>query len=450
MIMFFTDRRTLLLTALVLLLIGMYTGPIALVAIPLIALLLLFRGFYTELLLCFFFTLVLSDSRNPVLDFAGDVKNIYILILGVGLLFIPRNNTPFERTLLVYIPFLLIALFCLVFRETLFTGLQKTLSYLLLIMVVPNYIHLAWRKEGTEFVRALVWWGTTLLLAGFVLRVLAPEQVILSERYTGILGNPNGLGLFSMLFFILVRIIETNWTGLFGRWERVLIYGLLIGSIWLCGSRNSLFAVILFVVFGYFYRLSPLLGFLLFSATALAYGYISANLVSIVLALGLEDQFRLDTFESASGRLIAWEFGWEFIQQSITFGKGLGYTDELYKKYYAFLSIKGHQGNAHNSYITFWLDTGVFGLLFFLRGILVSFWRSAQQNRYAMPALYAILFTAFFESWMTASLNPFTIQLFMIITLLNVSSLPEPMNELEVEVETSADAGLAKFTTGNA
>jgi O-antigen ligase len=428
---FLKNRQLLIVCSLLILAAGLYTGPGAYALITGLAILLMVRGFYTELLLGFFLCLILSDSRNPSLEVFQNVKNFYMLLLGLGLFIIPRQGLPYERTILKFWPFFAIAVFCLLFSDNFGNSVQKTLSYLLIIITVPNYVHLAWRKQGTEFIQTLVWWVCVLLLIGFALRYIMPEQVFLEDRYTGILGNPNGLGLFTMLFFILFRIAETNWTGLFSRWERIIIYALIILSLLSSGSRNSLFAVLLFLSFGYFYRISPVAGFVYFVVIGFTYSFIQVNLVSIVTALGLEEQFRIDTLDNASGRTVAWAFGWEWIQENIALGKGIGFTDDLYRKYYNYLSMLGHQGNAHNSYITFWLDTGVFGLVFFLRGLIASFWRSTQANKYSMPALYAVMFSAFFESWLTASLNPFTIQLLIILTLLNKDALPEPVNGTE-------------------
>jgi O-antigen ligase len=126
----------------------------------------------------------------------------------------------------------------------------------------------------------------------------------------------------------------------------------------------------------------------------------------------------LDTLQSGSGRLIAWNFGWGYITESPIIGSGWGYTEDLYRRFYDFLSIQGHQGNAHNSYITFWLDTGLFGLLFYIIGLLRSFIICAKNTRSAIPLMYAVGFHAFFESWLTGSLNPFTIQLLLLMTLM--------------------------------
>ncbi|MGL5889566.1 MAG: O-antigen ligase family protein [Bacteroidia bacterium] len=433
---FVLNRQTLILASLLVWAAGMYGGPAAFALIPGLALLMMLRGFYTELLLCFFLTLILSDSRNPSLAVFQNVKNIYILLLGLGLFVIPRKGVPFERTIIKFWPFFAVALLCIFFSDDYLTALQKTLSYFLIIVTVPNYFYLAWKKDGTALIETIVWWVSLLLLTGFLLRFISPEQVFLEGRYTGILGNPNGMGLFTLMFFIFYRIAETTWPNLFGRRDRIIIYILIVGSLLSCGSRNSLFAVLLFLSFGYFYRISTLAGFIFFVIIAASYSFIQINLISIVTTLGLEDQFRLDTLENASGRTIAWAFGWQQIQENIGFGKGIGYTDYLYRRYYSVLSAKGHQGNAHNSYITFWLDTGLFGLALFLRGLIVSFWNTTRNNRYAIPAMYAVLFSAFFESWLTASLNPFTIQLMLILTILNVSELPETDNKTEENTVT--------------
>ena len=50
----------------------------------------------------------------------------------------------------------------------------------------------------------------------------------------------------------------------------------------------------------------------------------------------------------------------------------MGATELLYKENYQLLSRLGHQGNAHNSFLTIWYDTGIIGLLGFITGLLLS------------------------------------------------------------------------------
>jgi hypothetical protein len=58
------------------------------------------------------------------------------------------------------------------------------------------------------------------------------------------------------------------------------------------------------------------------------------------------------------------------------------------------------------------------------------FIQAAKKNRIAFPVLFATLFSITYESWLAGSLNPFTIVLFSIITILVV---PEIVPETEEE-----------------
>ena len=81
----------------------------------------------------------------------------------------------------------------------------------------------------------------------------------------------------------------------------------------------------------------------------------------------------------------------------------------------------GHEGNAHNSYLTICFDTGFLGLLSFLYFIIMNFLNSNNFIK-NFPILVGLLLSALFESWMSASLNPFTILLMLIIALISQSS----------------------------
>jgi O-antigen ligase len=284
-----------------------------------------------------------------------------------------------------------------------------------------------------------------VLAAGLILRILNPEFVTLEGRFSGLLGNPNGLGLFCTLLIIVISVARDLYKGLLVQREYYIIMALIVASVLFCGSRNAVFAIGIFFVFVRLYKVSPVFGYLAFIVLVIVYQLILTNLADIIIALNLQEFFRLETLENASGRLVAWEFGWDNIKENIWIGKGIGYTDNLYKLNYAFLSIQGHQGNAHNSYITFWLDTGIFGLIFYLVAIVRSFYAGYNRSPSAIPALFAILFSAFFESWLTASLNPFTIQCVLVITLLSGKLTVVEESDIEEEVtDENEDATLAQ------
>jgi O-antigen ligase len=73
----------------------------------------------------------------------------------------------------------------------------------------------------------------------------------------------------------------------------------------------------------------------------------------------------------------------------------------------------------HNSFLGFWLNTGLVGLLLYLGAFLSKFIKAASYSILAFPIMLAMLFSANFEAWLMASLNPFTMQLFIILVFLN-------------------------------
>lgn len=443
MLEYLRSEKQFLIVLLFWVIVGMMFAPLTWVVIPVTLLLFQRKKMYLEMLLGFLLILILSDSRQYAMHFAGDIKDIYLLLMTFFFFADRKSFVPAERFVYRFVPFIVLAVFFLIFSEIFLTSAQKTLSYLLVFLVVPNYLAAAWRVHGSDALRRLIWIGVLVLFVGFAIRVISPGFVILSGRYSGLFGNPNGLGLFCIIFFILFTVSGDIVNELFDRRDRYVILGAIFLSAVLCGSRNAVFTIGIFVMFRYFYRISPFLGIMTFLIVVLVYQLILANFEGIIIALDLQEYFRLETFQSASGRIVAWEFGWDHIQENPLLGKGIGYTEYLYRKNYDVLSIMGHQGNAHNSYITFWLDTGILGLLAYLIAFISTFVSAASRTRSAIPAMFAILFSAFFESWLTASLNPFTIQFVIIGTILispvfREQGVEEPASE-ELEPELDSD-----------
>lgn len=435
---FLRTKRTFLITLLVWLLAGMYGGQLALVVIPLSLLILIGQGKFDEAILGFLLILILSDSRQPSMAFAASAKDLCMLVMATGIILFRDSFFPMNRIFVRFLPFFVFALLGLIYSQTVSTAAQKTLSYFLILLVVPNYLITAWRSQGPVFFRNLVFFIALLLIIGFVIRVLRPEIVTLEGRFTSLLGNPNGLGIFVFLFTMIFVYVDTEIGNMFSRYERWLVYGVAILSIILCNSRSALLALVIFFGFRYLYRFSPVIGFIIFIAFVTSYQYIMLNFESIIYSFGLQEYFRVETLESGSGRVIAWSYCWLNIQEGPFFiGYGFNYTEYLFRKHFVELSLLGHQGNAHNSYLTMWLDTGLLGLLSFLAGFVSAFIKGARQSKLALPVMYAVLFSVSFESWLTASLNPFTIQVIILMTLiLSTSELKQP-HEAEAPAESN-------------
>lgn len=401
------------------LLVGRYGGPAIYLVLPLTILLLKRKEMYWEMFAGFLFLLILSDSRHEGLEFAKQLKNVYVVLLALFIFFDKNAFQPFNTLYQRFLPFFAIALLCLFFSDNVITGIQKTLSYFLLLLLVPNYVSKLFRDHGTEALKNLVYFGSFLLLVGLILKVVFPDLVHAEGRFTGIFGNPNGLGLFSLLFYLVYAAFEDYYPGLFSKKDKWVIIGVIFLSILLSASRGAIVALMIFLLFKYFFKLSPFIGFFILLIIMLTYEVVITKLPDIIIALNLQEYFRIETLESGSGRLVAWQFAWEHIQHNFFIGKGFAYTELLYKKHYHELSMLGHQGNAHNTYLTFWLNTGLVGLALYLWGFMSFFFQGAKNSRLAFPILFAILFSINMESWLTASLNPFTILLFIILTVIS-------------------------------
>lgn len=417
----------------------MYLPSFSLILIPASLILLFYKEMHKELLLGFFFILTLSDSRLASLSFAANVKNIYIVLFAIFFLF-ENKKINFKIPFINYIiPFLAVAFYCLQFSPIFSVSFQKTLSYGLLFLVIPNYVSMALDKYGTYFLKDIIWFVVVLLLVGIVLNFFDPLVTNLVGRYRGILGNPNGLGIYVTLFTILFHTIVTLYKGLFNKKEILFIYLLCFLNLYMCGARSSLIATILFLFLSNFYKIDKFLGFLIFIILLFSYQFISSNIDSIILSLGMEKYFRLESLENGSGRLVAWALGWQNIQKHFFVGLGFNYTEYLYKLNYAYLSKLNHQGAAHNTYLTFWLDTGLVGLIAFLSGFVALFYKIRKVTSLVFPILYAVLLSNQFESWLTASLNPFTIQLIIIISIIYYKGFRGIENEEKMDNEIAIE-----------
>jgi O-antigen ligase len=390
-----------------------------LATVPLTVYIMKRRGMYKELLVGFFILLTLSDSRSLSLEWAASAKNEYIVMLAVFIFLDRKSFSPFSYFYQRFVPFFLVATICLFFspENVVSISIQKTLSYFFLLLVVSNYVIKCHRDYGGEFFKSLMFAGGAILTIGLIAKFINPSLATFEGRFRGLLGNPNAIGIYVLLLFLTFALIRERYPELFSNTEKTVLFGLMFLALFLSNSRNSLFAIVIFIFFSYFYKLSPYLGFIIFLVFLLIYQSVEANLADIIVKLGLGDYFRVNTLQDASGRYIAWNFAKDHIKESPWLGRGFDFTEDLFLENEVWLNNIGHQGNAHNSYLTLWLDTGLLGLSLYLYAMASSFIQAAKKSNLALPAMYAIIFSSIFESWLAASLNPFTIQLVIILTM---------------------------------
>lgn len=386
-------------------------GPVNIAFVTLSVLVLKLRNRYTELLTGLWFVCTMSDSRLNSFHSFELAKYPYVSLLAVFLIFDIKKFQPFSRFFLRFLPFMIVAFYCILHTPAanFIQCVLKTISYFLLFLTVPNYVNKSYRENGYDFIRLFIFVAIFFLALGVLLKFFYPSAVTLELRYRGLLGNPNGMGLYCLVVFILFALVNKSLPDLFHRQEKMLFYFLLFLSVVLCGSRNTIAAMLVYIGFSYLTRISPLLGFIILLFFLIGYEYININIVNVVKSLGIQHYFRVETLANAAGRYVAWKLAWDKITKDIFLGHGFDYTNYLFILNQKSLNDYGHQGNAHNSYLTFWLDTGLIGLLLFLWAFVGAFIKGAKKNKVIIAALFAIFFSAFFESYLTASLNPYTI-----------------------------------------
>jgi O-antigen ligase len=416
---------------------GLYTGPGVFLFIPITLILIFANDKFPEILIGFIFILILSDSLEAPMAFAKSFKNIYILLLFFFLIISLKSQIAVSTTYKYFLPYFIFALIGLLYSPVFFTSFQKLLSYVLLFITVPNYVLRSYQISGIDFFRNLIYFLLTIIVIGVLLRFYNPAITFShGGRLRGIFGNPNGLGIYMILFFILFTITRIKFPKLFSRAESVLIYLIMFYVLYKTGSRTALLAVILFFVFNQVFKYSMFFGFILFFATLVSIEFLILYFPRLIIFLGMSESLRVETLDQGSGRVLAWQFAWENIQDSFFIGRGVGFDEDLMRKNSFLLSKAGHQGGVHNTYLIIWLNTGLLGLISFLRGFFKVFLIGSKYNSFAFPAMFAVMISINFEPWLAASLNPFTILFLIIVTLITEDIFNK---DLEKETETEDD-----------
>ncbi|UTW62711.1 O-antigen ligase family protein [bacterium SCSIO 12741] len=384
-------------------------------------LLLLAQRNYLMIFMSFWYLLILSD--NFYLEFATQVKPLYMVIVFIGGLMIYRQYGYTNHVLRNLTPFLLLAMAMVFVSPDLGLSARKYLSYCLLVISAPFYMKYFTEHQPRTALKGIVTFSALIIISCLVFGSISEYGISHGGRLRGIFGNPNGLAmycLFTLLFFETVKSkLEDKG---FGRRERIFFYLIVIVTLLYSGSRAALMSVLIFYVFNYITsRISLAVGLLMVGTLIFVYDFVLEAGVYVLTEVGLQDELRLEGsqgVETGSGRLIAWRFAWEEIQKNFFLGRGWAYDEIwIFGPIQILLETLNHQGGVHNTYLIVWLNNGLIGLILFLGGLLATFTRAAKKSKLAFPALYAAFFQANFEPWLGASLNPYTVIFFMTVTL---------------------------------
>ena len=399
-----------------------FLGPVIYVVLPASAFFMRSRDLWPDLIFGFLLVLVMSDMDPGIVPFRAIKSAKYGMMVALALIYFtePERFTPQAGIFKLFTPFFIFAFLPLVKSSEVPMGVAKTISYGLLYLVIPNYILYNFRRAGWVFFRSLILFIVLMLVMSYGLRFIQPWYVFEGGRYRGLFGNPNGLGIFSLMVFMLFSVSVYLNKDLFSLRGKLLFYAVIAFMLYTCGSRTALVATAMFFIFSRFFSLSPFLGFVIFLTAIAGAEYVSSHLVQIVDLLGIQKFMRVDTLEDGSGRYFAWEFAWQKINQEgfFLFGGGFGNDEFVMRHNYDFLRSQGHDGGVHNSYLTLWFNVGIIGVMLYFIGFFGTFFKANKKAPIAFAVMFSVLFSVLYESWLTGSLNPYTIILVTIMTML--------------------------------
>lgn len=338
-----------------------------------------------------------------------------------------------------FIPFFIVAVFNTIAFGTDYGNLFKTVIYLINLAIIPFLVYNSYRYSPVKFLRCFLYVILGILLIGLILKFIGFGGVTY-VRFRGLLGNPNGLGLFTLFSAISFRVTTFYKEDILKRKYLFLGWGIILLSLFLSNSRNSMISLGIFLIFSSkVFRNRKILQISIVAAVILLFSFITQQVYQIIATQGLQQELRVESLEdmqSGSGRKIAHDFAKDYIGRNFWFGEGIGTTEKVFRKAQMELSEEGHQGNAHNSFFTVWIDTGFIGLFLFISAWLVIFHKAESVSGFGFPIMITVAFSAYYESYLAAMLNPFISLLLVILTLLLI---PEFRNQNNTDEEISRE-----------
>ena len=380
----------------------------------------------------YFFIIILSDSNINTLSFVKNIKPlISIYFLSISFIFFNKNKLQLINIKYLY-PLIFFVILSFLLGESSFVKFQKSVSLICLYLLLPTFIKNIFFGDEIIHIKTFFYLITIFFVFSLILYFIFPDVVILKNRYRGLLGNPNGFGLLSLLSFFSFYYINHVAKNYFSLNEKYLIYTILLSCLMLSESRSCIFSFFTFLIFNLTLRYSLIFAITLSFFSFFLFEVIYSNPINFLIQFNLDSFFRIESFTNASGRYIAWDFLLNKIKSiNYLIGNGVGSTEVLFIDNYNVLSRLGHEGNAHNSYLTMWYDISLIGLLSYVFYLLTFAYKSNFiQN--TIPFFIGIFIVGYYESWLSASLNPFVvIFIFFLVSIKSIDPFLEKNNEIE-------------------
>ncbi len=365
-------------------------------------------------LILFLTAFILGDNFSGRLGFA---QNLRFTALGFTLMFLQNKNLLEKNLGNKLLIFSLIALVITFFYSHIGTpALLRALSYWLMAISIFKLVQLIYEKNNINLSHIIIFFIISYLLLNIIAyKIPIGLDVFLEGRFTGLMANPNGLGLLMLMFYPLIDLFVKRGEIEIPR-NYIIYIKLTIALVAiLTGSRNSLFSIAI-------YETAILLSknkiiFLLGLVTIIFIRYTirTSDIVILIQYLGLDQYLRLDTLLNASGRTEVWQVAWLEAKKSLWLGNGMMYDNSFIINYghkYLGPSRARYWWGIWNSYLSLLLNVGIAGMIAYAYFIKEMYKRAVIKDL-AFAFLIMVLFSAITESWLAASMNAFTPMFFL-------------------------------------
>ncbi|WP_157614201.1 O-antigen ligase family protein [Pseudotamlana agarivorans] len=393
-------------TFLISIVIGVFTGFIG--ASVFFAILLFLKSTQYKLELIFFsflLTFILANNFSGPLSYNESLR---FSILGITLIYLYRYKIKHINLGLYTIPFVSISLIVtLLFSFLGAVALLKCLAYFLIAFAVFKITPIIYLRNTKFPIILFNFFFVFILVHGILIFI---PSFYLVGRFKGLLGNPNGLAMLLVFIYGITDLLKTRKELPYLEKKIKLLNIAIWFMIVLTGSRTALIAIICYVVLKSFSNKVKLRIPMLLLVTLALVVFFNLDLNDLIRSVGLENYIRLNSLESASGRKEVWIVAWEEIKNNFWFGQGFTY-DNFFIKDYADRYIPGVAARQWNgvwsSYLSLLLNVGIIGLLCYIL-MVVNFYKKAQIKPIGLIFMVMVFLVGFTESWMAASMNPFT------------------------------------------
>ena len=404
------NYRNIFFPASLILIAGTLGGFLASTAVMILILMFSKKNVLELFLVLLILTFFLANSLNGPFVFVSNFRFSMVLVCFFYMLrykLFKNNNGNY------IFPFTILS-FCItiLFSPVGISAVLRSLGFWLVGLLIFKIVNLLFIKDSKRTSELLAFTTIIYLTINLILVFIPSELTYLAGRLKGLAGNPNGLGLTLTFIYSLLSLLEKRKETTFKKSFFLTFKLAIVFMIFYTGSRTAILSLIAFEFLLWYKNYSVLTFFMTFILFFFFTFFIEIDFFNNLQNFSI---LRYDSLLNASGRTVVWPVAWEEVKNAPFFGNGFLYDNYFIKDYvstYIGENAGRHWGGVWNSYLSLLLNVGLVGLMAYAYFFIKVFRKSHYKNL-AISFVALCLLSGITESWMAASMNPFTPLMFL-------------------------------------